>query len=435
MILLHQINYLFRNLIRQKTYSFINILGLSVALASIVIISLWVTNELSYDRSFPKADQIYRFTEERNTPDGYKSHFARIPGNIPIEKYLPEILAKLRLVPLRYTTIAIGEKKFKSEKIYYTDGNVFTVFDLKLLQGDTVSALLHPNSIIISEKIAKSYFGKFDCIGSTIQVLQNHAEKPDNYTITGVFSDLPVNSHLHFDLLASTANFEGNNDWSYNYLLLNKNTVITKLMDKLPQIVTEFYGEQNGKYFKFHLQSIKDIHLNSKKDREIEQNGDYQSVLLLIAAAIFIFLIALINSINLNITLLFQELKYLKLSKISGATALNMLNLQLLKALIISIFASTISLVLFFTVKHILDKAFWLNSAFLENQESKIFLILGILTILILVFSSLPVFLIIHNRIRGNRLLINSQSIVGLFNPNNKLLFRKFLLRLLKLLK
>ena len=428
MLFFHQIKYVSKNLIRQKTYSIINILGLAVAMASIVIIALWVMNELSFDKSYPKTDRIYRFTEERNTPDGYQSHFARIQGNIPIEKYLPEIEAKLRLAPLRYTTITIGRKKFSSDKIYFAETVIFKVFDLKLLQGDTSSTLAHPNSIIISEKTAKTYFGQLDCIGTTIQVLPNHAEKPDTYTITGVFKDLPTNSHLHFDLLASFQDSEKYNDWAYNYVLLNKNTRINELRDKLPQIVNEFYSEKYAKYFKFHLQSIKDIHLHSKKEREIEQNGNYQSVILLIAAAIFIFLIALINSINLNITLLFKEFKYLKLNKVFGAKAMNMLNIQLIKAVIISVIASVISLIFISSIQCFLDNVFWLNSSFLENQEHAIFLILISLTVLMLVFSSLPVFLIVKNKISGNSLHFDDRNLLGLFNTNNKFLFRKLLL-------
>ncbi len=149
MLFFHQLKYVFRNLLNQKIYSLINIMGLAVAMASIVLISLWVKYELSYDQSFPKADRVYRFTEERNTPDGYKSHFARIAYNHKIEDQFPEIEAKLRLAPLRYTTIAVGEKKFKSDKIYFTDSEVFKVFDLKMIEGNTATALKHSKSVVM----------------------------------------------------------------------------------------------------------------------------------------------------------------------------------------------------------------------------------------------------------------------------------------------
>ena len=428
MLFFHQLKYVFRNLAKQRVYSLINILGLAVAMASIVIITLWVKYELSYDQSFSKADRIYRFTEERNTPDGYQSHFARIAYNLKIEDQFPEIEAKLRLAPLRYTTIEVDDMKFKSDKIYFTDSDVFKVFDLKMLEGDTVTALKHSKSIVISEKIAQTYFGNKSCLGSTMNIFINHTEKPEIYTVTGVFKDLPANSHLHMDLLVSFDNFDKYSGWAYNYVLLHKNTDVKSLRLKLSESVNKFHNEENAKYYNFHLQSIKDIHLHSKKEREIEQNGSYQSVVLLIAAAVFIFLIALINAVNLNIALLFKELKYLKLSRISGASAANILNLQIIKSVISSAIAAIISLGLILLVKDFLAKVFWLNASFLLNQENGMIFILLIIMILVLLLVSFPVFFIIYNRIRGNKLLFKNSNLAGLFNPNNRLIFRKLLL-------
>lgn len=428
MLILHQLNYVARNLVKQKFYSLINILGLAVAMASIVIISLWVIYENSFDQSFPKADRIYRFTVERNTPDGYQSHFARISGNIRIEDYLPEIETRLRLAPMRYTTVIIGEKKFKSNKIYSTDQKIFKVFDLKLLQGDTASALSHPKNIIISEKIAKTFFNGTDCIGTTIQIQPNHAQKPINYAVAGVFEDIPTKSHLHFDLLVAAEDFEDYKGWAYNYCLINKNTSEPEILKKLPQLVDKIFPEEYAKYYQFYLQPIKDIHLHSNKDREIEQNGNYQSVILLMAAAVFIFLIALINTINLNITLLFKELKYLKLSKISGATSVDLFSLQFIKSLINTLLGSILALVLIFLIQSVLQNVFWLNSTFLENQSIKIFLILGAVAFTMIILSSLPISLIVLNRIKRKGMLLNDKGLIGLFNPNKKFIFRKSLL-------
>ncbi len=428
MLFFHQLKYVCRNLVKQKTYSLINILGLAVAMASIVIITLWVKYELSYDQSFPKADQIYRFTEERSTPDGVQSHFARIAYNHKIEDQFPEIEARLRLAPLRYATFSVDDKKFNSDKVYFTNSDVFKVFDLQMLEGDTSTALKHSKSIIISEKIAQTYFGNKNCLGSTMNIFINHVEKPEIFTVTGVFKDFPANAHLHIDLLVSFGDFDKYNGWAYNYVLVNKNADIEGLRIKLSESVDKFHGEENAKYFKFHLQSIKDIHLHSKKDREIEQNGSYQSVILLIAAAVFIFLIALINYVNLNIALLFRELRYLKLCRISGASAVHILNLQIAKSVISSVLASVISLGIILLIKDFLDKVFWLNASFLKNQESEMFFILITLMVLILVLSSLPVFFIIYSRIRGNKLLFKNSGLNALFNPNNKLMFRKLLL-------
>lgn len=428
MISYHQFKYVSRNLIQQKVYSIINVLGLSIAMASIVIILLWISNEFSYDQSYPKADRIYRLTEERNTPDGYQSHFARIPYNIPIENHLPEIEAKLRLAPFRNPTITIDQKKFNSERVYFTEPAIFNVFDLKLESGDTASALSHPQSVIISERIAHNFFGKLDCIGSSIQIQARHADSSMNYTITGVFKDLPINSHLHFDLLVSFVDPKEYRSWAYNYVLLNRKAKIEELQIKLPAFVNEIYPESISSYYKLYIQSIKDIHLHSKKDREIEQNGDYQSILILIATAIFIFVIALINSINLNIALVFKELKYLKLSKIFGAKASDLLRLQLLKSASISGLSIVIALLFVFVFRSMVEDVFWMNTLFLYNQVNEIILILFTLAVFLMIFGSLPVFLFINKRLSGNRLLLNSKSLIGLFNPNNKFLFRKLLL-------
>ncbi len=424
----HQFKYVCRSLIRQKSYSFINIFGLSVAMASIVIISLWISNELSYDKSYPNADRIYRLTEERNTPDGNQSHFARISWNIPIEDHFPEIEAKVRLAPFQNPVISIDQKKFNSDRVFFSDPSVFHVFGLKLRVGDTASALSHPNSVIISEKIAQSYFGKFDCVGSAIQILSSQEGSSMNYTVTGVFKDLPVNSHLHFELLISFEDPKEYKSWAYNYVLISNNAKIAELKNKLPDFVNEFYAEQFKAYFKLYLQSIKDIHLHSKKDREIEQKGNYQSVLILLATAIFIFIIALINSINLNVALVFKELKYLKSSKIFGAKNSDLLRLQLLKAATINALSIFIALLLIFGFKNIVKNVFWMNTVFLDNHMNETILILIMLAVLLIILGGLTIFLFINNRLNGSRLFFNSKSLVGLFNPNNKFVFRKLLL-------
>ncbi len=428
MLFFHQLKYVYRSLLNQKSYSLINILGLAVAMTSIVVITLWVKYELSYDQFFPNADRIYRFTEERNTPDGYQSHFARVASNYRIEDQFPEIEAKLRLAPLRYATMAVGDQKFKSDKVYFTDSEVFKVFSLKMLEGDAATALKHSKSIIISEKIALAYFSNKSCLGSTMKIFANHSSKPETYTVTGVFEDLPANSHIHFELLVSDGGFDKYNGWAYNYVLLAKNTDIEQLRGKLSQSVESFKGEQYAKYFKFHLQSIKDIHLHSKKERELEQNGSYQSVVLLGASALFIFLIALINAVNLNIALLFKELKYLKISKISGAKSRDVLNLQIVKSVLTCMGAAMVSLILILLIRDFLDTVFWMNSSFLKNQENEIFSILFILLVMIVMLISFPVFFIINGRIRGNRVLFKNSGLKGLFNPSARLIFRKLLL-------
>jgi len=199
MLLFHQLKYIFRNILKQKMHSIINILGLAVAMASIVIMALWVSYELSYDKSYPKSDQIYRLTLERKTPDGVRSHFARLSRNIPIETKIPEIVSKVRFASLRNTSINIDGHKFYSNKAFETDTSVFDVFDLKLLVGDPITALSHPKTLILSESLAKKYFASANCIGQVINLFPEKAEKSANYTITGVFEDIPQNSHFHFE--------------------------------------------------------------------------------------------------------------------------------------------------------------------------------------------------------------------------------------------
>lgn len=428
MLLLHQLKYIFRNILTQKTHSIINILGLSVAMASIIIMVLWVTNELSYDKSFSKSDRIFRLTVEVNAPDGYKAHFARLSQNIPIETKIPEIISKVRFAPLRNTALNINEHKFYSNKAYQTDTSVFEVFNLKLLIGDPNTALSHPKTLIISESMAKKYFASANCIGQVINLFPEKAEKSANYTITGVYEDFPQNSHFHFDLLTSFDDAAKFNGWAYNYLLLNANTSFNELQAKIDTYKDEFYTEEFSTYFDFHLQAISDIHLHSKKGREIEQNGNYQSVILLITAAIFIFFIALINFINLNIALLFKELKYLISNKIFGAKSVDILKLQLLKTAIVCIISSVISLVFVYIIKEAIDSVFWMNSIFLENQFNNIILILLVLIALLILMGGLPVFLFINGKLNGNSLFSQNKSLVSLFNPNKKFLFRKVLL-------
>ena len=166
-------NYLkitLRNLLKNKAYSFINIIGLALGMACSMFIFMYVSHELSYDTYHSNADRIYRVTQKSNLPNGYNLHFARcsVDWINELPKAYPEIETLIRFQRSRITDIKIGENKFRDRHTFKTDADVFEVFDFKLTQGDPEKALSEPYSVVLTESIAQKYFGEESAIGHEI---------------------------------------------------------------------------------------------------------------------------------------------------------------------------------------------------------------------------------------------------------------------------
>ncbi len=306
-----------RNILRNKALSTINIFGLAIGIATCLIILFYVINEFSYDRFNRKADQIVRVVF-RGYVQGEKMREANVmpPTAQAMRSDYPEVLDATRIREYGRQRIITRGNSYADESFAYVDSNFFNLFTFPFLQGDPKTALVQPNTIVISYAVAKKYFGKENPIGN----MMNFKGLAAPYKITGVMEDMPDNASFHFDLLASMASLPESRqqDWMtsnyYTFLLLPRGYDYKKLQAKMPQVVEKYMGPQiqkamglslaefrkKGNDVGLYLQPLTDIHLHSDLMFELAPVGDIQQVYIFSAIAVFMLLIACINFMNLS---------------------------------------------------------------------------------------------------------------------------------------
>ena len=333
-----------RNLLRDKSYPLLNIIGLTIAFACSLAIILWVKNEFSYDRQLPQADRTYRLTFQ-TTYSGNSLHFARCNekwiSDLPAS--FPQIEQLIRLESYRHTALKINENKFYSDRVFATDSNFFSIFGVGLTAGNTESVLNRPYTAVISSSIAKKCFENKDPVGQIIFLSGEYDDKQTFFTVTGVMKDSPDNSHIHFDVLTSYANPKEPPGWAYVYLLLRKGTKPGDLLNGLPAFINTEEKQDTQDFYKPFLQKVTEIHLHSNKDREIEQNGSITKVWLFIAIAVVLLLVSFINYFNLNKARIFTLQKQIHIQKISGADSLSIIFQSLIESIICVIISMIIA--------------------------------------------------------------------------------------------
>ncbi|MEO6978765.1 MAG: ABC transporter permease, partial [Mucilaginibacter sp.] len=179
-----------RNIVRHKAYSFINLSGLAIGMASSILILLWVQNELSYDRFHKNADQTYRITCDAS---GFKAavNTAGMPGGLKAK--MPEIKNTVRLSHLSSSLFEVGTRKFEEKRVFYVDSTFFQVFSFQLVKGDPATALNRVDGVLLTQDMAKKYFGQEDAIGKVLR-----KDNGSNVVVTGVLANISANSHLQF---------------------------------------------------------------------------------------------------------------------------------------------------------------------------------------------------------------------------------------------
>jgi putative ABC transport system permease protein len=324
----------FRNLLRKRIYSFINIAGLSLGLASAMLIILYLKDEVSYDRFHANANHIYRIFEQATSPDGRVQKMG-ITGDIQgplFTSKIPEIKSFVR-VQGGYCDIKTGTE-INPQPLLIVDSNFFSLFSFPLLGGSPKTALLQPNAVVISEDAAKKYFGSTAALGKTILIRTNDQFKP--YNVTGVSKRCPQNSSLQFDLLLAkqvSAELEhGDQGWTSfflnTYVLLDPNADIKKVETRMtkifeedaPELIKRMEQESHAKFNgSYMLQPFINIHLNNSIDRyDISRASNLTYSYILSCIAIFILLIACINFVNLTVASSLKRAKEIGVRKVIG---------------------------------------------------------------------------------------------------------------------
>lgn len=359
-----------RHILKNKRVFSINIFGLALGIAACLLIFLFVKDELSYDQYNAHADQIVRvvFNAEING-EKMKEAVVMAPVAKTLKNDLAEVKDATRIRDAGSPKITYNGQAYRDTKFAYVDPNIFEIFSLPLLRGNT-NPLQNPNTVVISSSEAKRYFGEENAIGKTI-----YLNDDESYHVTAVMKDIPSNSHFHFDMLASMNGFElaESNSWVnsnfFTYLLLEKGTNIHHLESKLPGICEKYMGPQMkaeiGMSFAeftmdneigLFLQPLKDIHLHSDfiASTELEQGGNIQYLYIFGVVAIFMLLIACINFMNLSTATASKRAKEVGIRKVLGSNKKQLIYqflaeafISVLVAMIIAFIISSLAIPLF----------------------------------------------------------------------------------------
>ncbi len=351
-------NYLkvaFRNILRQKGFTLLNITGLSIGIAASLLILQYVDHELSYDQFHENSSNIYR-VEYDSYSDGalqFKcaTAFPRV-GPTMVEEF-PEVVNYSRLF-LRYGggVVRYGEVSIKEDYLFQADQNFLDLFSYELVSGDITTALKEPNTAVVSVEAAKKYFGDEDPIGKNIKF-----GNQEEYEITGVIKS-PEHSHLKFNFLLSYVTLinqwgQGFDDaWGwydfYTYLELQPGASVNNLEAKFPAYIEKQGGENASNRMKFVLQPLEDIHLYSDLIQEARVNGNGRSVYFLMLIAFFILVIAWVNYINLSTARALERAKEVGIRKAIGAVKKQLIRQFIIESVLLNIIAAILGLLLLF---------------------------------------------------------------------------------------
>ena len=320
-----------RALRRNALFSFIDILGLAVGMAACLLILFYVNYEKSYDRFHKDHEDIYRLRYDRTSEEGQTVQFASCcpPAAESIRGVFPELEGIGRI--FKYRAIVSHKDRntrFTEERMYFAEPEFIRLFDFKFLEGDPINGIRPANSAFFSLSTAQKYFGTEDPLGKTFTI-----DGKTDYTVVGVFADVPSNSHFKFDILLSYQNLTSLygpdvlQSWGhtgfYTYLKLKSGADPNVFEKNLVQLVTTHAGEMMSYYkvlIELKMQPLTDIHLTSRFMQEYEINGNSASVNILLVVAFFIILMAWINYINLSTSRSLTRARGVGLRKILGAS-------------------------------------------------------------------------------------------------------------------
>ncbi|MEO6731407.1 MAG: ABC transporter permease [Ferruginibacter sp.] len=336
-----------RNLLRNRTYAFINIGGMAIGLAAFWLIVLYIADELSYDRYHQHSDRIYRVAQHAKWDKG-DLHMAvtSAPFGPALKGKFPGIQEATRIVPEGGGVISYNKKAMKADDIFFADANVFDVFTYPFLYGNAKTALLQPQTIVLTETLAKKLFGDpAKAINQTVFFENNYP-----VVITGVIKDIPENSHLRFSALRSLPH-QYSGDWqNFNlltYVLLTKGSNYKTLEAKLPQFAAATIQKaMGGVDYRMELQPLNSIHLHSNLQGEISANSGINRVYIFIIIAGLILIIAVINYINLSTARSSIRIKEVGMRRVLGSGRRHLIVLFITEALVMTLLSAIIAFLL-----------------------------------------------------------------------------------------
>jgi putative ABC transport system permease protein len=351
-----------RNLWKNKGFSAINIIGLAAGLATCLLIMLYVTDELGFDKYNEKVDRIYRVDADIQFGG---NHFVLAvvpdPMGAAMVRDFPQVEQYVRFRNHGGFLVKKGNENLQENKVIYTDSTLFDVFTLPMISGDPKTALVNPNSVVITESTAKKYFNSTDVVGKTLLI-----NDTSNYKITGVIKDVPKQSHFNYDFFVSMygqlASYEIN-QWTSNnfntYIVLKKGTTAASIEPQLQPFIDKYVGPvfqsmnmteaqfiQQGNYLHYSLTPLSRIHLYSNKTSELSGNSSIEYVYIFSLIAIFILLIACVNFMNLSTARSANRAKEVGVRKVLGSLRKSLISQFIIESVLISFISLILALVI-----------------------------------------------------------------------------------------
>ncbi len=346
-MLTHYLKSAWRNLVRRRTYSFINIAGLALGLASTWLIALYIIDELSYDRFNEKSARIFRVAQHSQW-DNNEIHLAITSGPFApaIKAAFPEIEDAVRIDREGGGEITFGDKKIKQGDAIFADKSLLKIFSYSFISGNQ-TALDNPESVVITESLAKKLFGAPE--KAFKQVIYFNKQFPA--TITAVIRDIPGNSHLRFSAVRPASDEQFGDNWQnfgiYTYLLLKEGSTINRFREKLAAFAkTTIQKQIKVDSFSIELQPLTSIHLHSNLGFELGPNGNIARVYIFIAIALLILIIAIINYTNLSTARASARIKEIGVRKAIGSGKNNLAGIFITEALLVTFIAACIAIVI-----------------------------------------------------------------------------------------
>jgi putative ABC transport system permease protein len=360
-----------RNLLNQKTYSFINISGLALGIATCLIIFLYLRAELSYDTFHEHSDRIFRLERHNIGPNGeiMRSGNTLAPSfTILLEKDFPEFEHIVRLYQSQ-TRVEYGKINFIESNLFFAEHDIFEVFTLPMVKGDPATALSNPFSVVLSQSTAQKYFGYEDPIGKNLEFFNNVFE------VTGIIEDTPKYSHIHFDIIPSYLSLKGyggsynikedyflgadnfTDNVTYTYARITPNADPNILYSKIPDFLDKnlppvTLGDGRVKkvseLINIGFRNITDIHIREDGATDIEPTTDSAYITIFTLVAVFILIIACVNFINLSTARGAKRAKEVALRTVVGATRSSLITQFLGESVFLSFLALFLALILVF---------------------------------------------------------------------------------------
>ena len=356
-MLKHFFKIAYRNLLRRKVYSFINITGLAVGMACCLLITFYVQHELSFDKYHKNFDRIYRVTHAfRNVQDGESLPPAtpeqyQVWGCAPVGPALATDFPAIDKVAQFSSPIDLllqnGNTRIQQNNLLFMDSTAFDIFTWKMLEGNAHTALVAPNSIVLTKSIAEKYFGRTSAVGKSLKVNNN-----ETFNVTGVMQDVPSNSHFNFNGLISMTTFRKWRaeifDWwgyvdFYTYFTLKPNANIASINTKIP----EFLKRHNtDKGYDIKIEPLKDAYLHSRAARQPGSTGSLTNIYIFALIAFFILVIACINFMNLSTARSMERAKEVGVRKVLGAVHGGLIRQFLSESVLIALISAVIAVLI-----------------------------------------------------------------------------------------